>query len=211
MATPLTHSPKHRMPSGERRAAIVQAAIKLFSQNGFRGTTTKQLAQEVGVSEPVLYMHFATKSELYSAIIETLAERGEELRATVRSCHTEVHDDLGFVRKLADLLVGWYTEDPSRIRLLLYSALDGHELSELFYQRQVVPFLEVFSAYIRRRIAEGAFRQVDPMTAARAFCGMIGQYMQSIHVFGLPHPVQEQQATIREMVHIFLNGLKKPA
>jgi len=48
MSIPAITAPKHRMPSGERRAAIVNAAIKLFSQNGFRGTTTKQLAQAVG-------------------------------------------------------------------------------------------------------------------------------------------------------------------
>ncbi len=197
------------MSSDQRRAAIVKAAIKLFSQNGFRGTTTKQLAQAVGVSEPVLYMHFATKSELYSAIIENLAERGEQLRNKAKCADGEGLGDLGFFRQLAQLLMAWHSEDPSRIRLLLYSALDGHELSEMFYQRQVVPFLEVFAAYIRRRVEEGAFRPVDPLIAGRAFCGMIGQYVQSIHVFGIAQSEQEQQAALEEMVLIFLNGVKK--
>lgn len=197
------------MPSGERRAAIVDAAIKLFSQNGFRGTTTKQLAQAVGVSEPVLYMHFATKSELYSAIIENLAEWGEQLRCSANCAGAEGLDDLGFFRQLAQLLMSWHQEDPSRIRLLLYSALDGHELSEMFYKRQVVPFLEVFAAYIQKRVQEGAFREVDPLVAGRAFCGMIGQYVQSIHVFGIPQSEQEREAALQEMVLIFLNGVKK--
>lgn len=201
--------PKHRMPSDQRRAAIVNAAIKLFSQNGFRGTTTKQLAQEVGVSEPVLYMHFATKSDLYSAIIETLAARGEQLRGMAAVTDAEKLDDLAFFRQLAQLLMAWHREDPSRIRLLLYSALDGHELSEMFYQRQVVPFLEVFASHIRKRVDEGVFRAVDPLIAGRAFCGMVGQYVQSIHVFGIAQTEEEQQAALDEMVLIFLNGVKK--
>ena len=197
------------MPSDQRRAAIVKAAITLFAQNGFRGTTTKQLAQAVGVSEPVLYMHFGTKSELYTAIIETLAERGQELRDLASVTRKKELDDLGFFLNLAGLLMAWHKEDPSRIRLLLYSALDGHELSEMFYQRQVVPFLEVFAAYIRKRTEEGAFRQVDPVVAGRAFCGMIGQYMQSIFVFGVAQTEEQQQAALQEMVQIFLNGVKK--
>ncbi|MBL8220469.1 MAG: TetR/AcrR family transcriptional regulator [Bryobacterales bacterium] len=209
MSIPAISAPKHRMPSGERRAAIVNAAIKLFSQNGFRGTTTKQLAQAVGVSEPVLYMHFATKSELYSAIIENLAERGEQLRTMAARADAEQLDDLAFFRQLAHLLMDWHREDPSRIRLLLYSALDGHELSELFYRRQVVPFLEVFASHIRKRIEDGVFRPVDPIIAGRAFCGMVGQYVQSIHVFGIAQTDDEQQAALDEMVQIFLNGVKK--
>ena len=139
-----------------RRAAIVDAAIKLFSQNGFRGTTTKQLAQAVGVSEPVLYMHFATKSELYSAIIENLAERGEQLRCSANCAGAEGLDDLGFFRQLAQLLMSWHQEDPSRIRLLLYSALDGHELSEYSHalRRQV-------DLRMQRQDARGGQRGAD--------------------------------------------------
>ncbi len=104
MSIPAITAPKHRMPSGERRVAIVNAAIRLFSQNGFRGTTTKQLAQAVGVSEPVLYMHFATKSELYSAIIENLAERGEQLRSMAARADAEQLDDLALRANISETL-----------------------------------------------------------------------------------------------------------
>ncbi|MFM9597624.1 TetR/AcrR family transcriptional regulator, partial [Streptomyces scabiei] len=66
-----------RLSRAERRAAIIEAAIELFSEKGFRGTTTRELAQAVGVSEPVLYQHFATKKELYIAILSEKAVAGE--------------------------------------------------------------------------------------------------------------------------------------
>jgi AcrR family transcriptional regulator len=193
------------MPSGQRRKAIVEAAIRLFAKNGFRGTTTRQLAQAVGVSEPVLYMHFATKRELYGALIETLAEGVQKASCDLES--REGNDEEFFFR-LAEMMLRWYTDDPSRIRILLYSALEGHELSDLFYQKQIAPFLEAFAAYIRRRVEEGAFRELDPRKAARAFCSMIGNYGQGLVIFRFPEPEESREQTLREMVRIFLNGVR---
>ena len=64
------------MKSDERRDAIVHSAIHLFAEKGFRGATTRELAAAAGVTEPVLYQHFRTKSDLYSAIIEAKAGGG---------------------------------------------------------------------------------------------------------------------------------------
>lgn len=59
-----------RLSSSARRAAILDEAVKLFSEKGFRGVTTRELAAAVGVTEPVLYQHFETKRDLYRALIE---------------------------------------------------------------------------------------------------------------------------------------------
>ena len=61
---------KTRMKSGERRDAIIAAAVRLFSEKGFRGATTRELAAALDVTEPVIYQHFETKRDLYRAIIE---------------------------------------------------------------------------------------------------------------------------------------------
>ena len=60
-----------RLPALERRQAIIEAAAGLFAEKGFRGVTTRELAQAVGVSEPVLYQHFQTKRDIYEAIVES--------------------------------------------------------------------------------------------------------------------------------------------
>lgn len=188
----------------------MQAAVQLFSQNGFRGTTTKQLAHAVGVSEPVLYMHFATKRELYNAIIGSLTLGADGLKSAILPCPADT-DDRCFFRRLADLMLGWHMEDPARIRILLFSALEGHELSEIFYQKQIVPFNEAFTSYIKSRIDEGAFRDINPLQAARAFCGMVGQYAQSMVIFGLIETAEQQAAALDGIVDLFLNGVRKNA
>lgn len=59
-----------RLPAAERRAAVVEAAARVFAASSYRGTTTAEIAREAGVSEPVLYRHFASKRELYLASLE---------------------------------------------------------------------------------------------------------------------------------------------
>src|ERR1051325_9091837 len=58
------------MAGEERRRQILVVAISLFARKGFRGTTTKEIAQAAGVSEAMVFRHFATKEELYSAILD---------------------------------------------------------------------------------------------------------------------------------------------
>jgi AcrR family transcriptional regulator len=59
-----------RLPAAERRAALVETAIRVFSDGSYRGTTTAEIARAAGVSEPILYRHFASKRELYLAALD---------------------------------------------------------------------------------------------------------------------------------------------
>src|SRR5438034_6231487 len=59
-----------RLPAAERRQALVSTALRVFSQGSYRGTTTAEIAREAGVSEPILYRHFASKRDLYLACID---------------------------------------------------------------------------------------------------------------------------------------------
>jgi AcrR family transcriptional regulator len=59
-----------RMPAAERRVNLIEHASKLFAKHGFASTTTAQIAASAGISEPVLYRHFANKSDLYVACVE---------------------------------------------------------------------------------------------------------------------------------------------
>lgn len=59
-----------RLPAAERRQAILEAALRVFSNSSYDGATTAEIAREAGVSEPILYRHFASKRELYVACLE---------------------------------------------------------------------------------------------------------------------------------------------
>jgi TetR/AcrR family transcriptional regulator len=59
-----------RLPAAERRRALVEAALRVFSNSSYDGATTAEIAREAGVSEPILYRHFASKRELYFACLD---------------------------------------------------------------------------------------------------------------------------------------------
>jgi AcrR family transcriptional regulator len=59
-----------RMAAAERRLHLIETAIRLFTEGSYRGTTTAEIARAAGVSEPILYRHFASKRALYLAALE---------------------------------------------------------------------------------------------------------------------------------------------
>ena len=64
-----------RLPAAERRQAIVEAAMRVFATGSYRGATTAGIAREAGISEPILYRHFASKRDLYFACLDLARAR----------------------------------------------------------------------------------------------------------------------------------------
>jgi AcrR family transcriptional regulator len=64
-----------RLSAKERRAAVVDTACRVFAKSSYHGSTTAQIARETGVTEPVLYRHFASKRQLYLACLASAWER----------------------------------------------------------------------------------------------------------------------------------------
>lgn len=196
-----------RMTARDRRDQILAAAIGLFAENGFRGTTTKQLAAGAGITEPVLYRHFKTKGDLYAAIIEQKAQEGLSQAAKQLGPYLGGDDDEGFLTALAELIVDCYHQDPAYVRLLLFSALERHELSDLFFERHVLAFYQMVGGYLRRRMREGAIRQLDPNLAARLFLGMIHHHSLVGALFGEKIVRASRKTFVRELVQTFLGGV----
>src|SRR5439155_20235518 len=59
-----------RLPAAERRQAILDTACIVFAERSYRGATTAEIARAAGVTEPVLYRHFPSKTDLYLACLE---------------------------------------------------------------------------------------------------------------------------------------------
>ena len=75
-----------RLAAEERRALLLETACRVFSSGSYRGVTTAEIARETGVTEPVLYRHFASKRDLYFACIE---EAWRQVRAVWDCAATE--------------------------------------------------------------------------------------------------------------------------
>ena len=69
---------RSRLAATDRRAAIVDAALGVFSERTYGRATTAEIARAAGVSEPVLYRHFAGKRELFLACVDEVWRRLRE-------------------------------------------------------------------------------------------------------------------------------------
>ena len=199
-----------RLKAAERREQIVHAAIELFSRKGFRGTTTREIAEAVGISEAALFKYFATKEDLYTAIIEAKARTDEVIAMAAPAAARR--DDAGVFRAVGLHFLEEVQRDASLMRLLLFSALEGHALSEMFFRSRVRRLHEFLADYIRAGAAAGRFRPLDPLLAARAFLGMVFHNLLIHELFGVKRePTQGGHEVVETLVVLFLRGLETGA
>lgn len=170
--------PVGRMTGDKRREQILQTAVDLFSQRGFKGTTTKEIARAAGVSEAMVFRHFATKDELYGAILDNKGcedgvhrfpwEANETLQEAIKQ-----KDDFAVFYNIAFDALNKHQKDEGFMRLLFYSALEEHVLAQRFFNDFVERIYEFIGGYITTRQRDGEFRELNPRIAVRAFLGML--------------------------------------
>lgn len=90
-----------RLPAAERRRAIVESALQVFSEGSYAGATTADLARAAGVSEPILYRHFSSKRDLYFACLD---EAWLRLRERIEAQIEELGPEAGW-RSIAPSLL----------------------------------------------------------------------------------------------------------
>lgn len=196
-----------RFTAEDRRNQILETATELFARQGFEGTTTRQIAEKAHVNEAIIFRHFPSKEELYWEVIEHQCHLGRgraHLEAQLNS-NADLHTV--FVSIAEDFLRR--REDDDRLgRLLLFSALENHRLSHRFFQTHIAEVYEKLSEYIRERIADDTFRDVDPLIAARSFMGMLVYHYMIQELFGGKKFLKLDRREVAEsLVDMWLNGV----
>jgi AcrR family transcriptional regulator len=134
-------APAVRLPAAERRRALVDTAIRVFSEGSYRGTTTAEIARAAGISEPILYRHFASKRELYLAALDTVwsrmrtaweqaladAPNVREAFELIGRSHVAVHDCKFQMAELWVQALGEAAEDPELRRHLRRHMREVHD------------------------------------------------------------------------------------
>jgi AcrR family transcriptional regulator len=199
-----------RLRAADRRDQILAVATSLFARQGFNGTTTKQIAGKAGVTEALIFRHFPTKEDLYWAVIEAKIQDNsprERMQARLQAQGTDAEILCG----LATDILERRAKDQTLSRLLLYSALENHTLSQSFFRAFVSGYYGVLAEYIQRRARDGIFRPVDPVVAARGFLGMIIYHSWVQELFGgKRYEKLSVQQVSRTLVDVWLQGMLQP-
>jgi AcrR family transcriptional regulator len=204
----VTKTTTHKLPAAHRRRQIIQVAMNLFSAKGFEGTTTREISKAAGVSEAIIFRHFATKEDLYAAIIDFIIQGHSESFYTELNQAIESRNDTAVFETLAFCILETHRKEPAFHRLLLYSGLEGHKLSQLFMETQVRPVYQLLSDYISRRAKEGAFRRGNSMVLVRAFLGMVSHHSLIQRIYGDPFLHKSNKEVAKEFAQVFLHGVQ---
>src|SRR5437660_11681674 len=199
-----------RMAGEERRLQILRVAMSLFSQRGFRGTTTKEIALAAGVSEAMVFRHFATKEELYSAILDQKACLHDDMTPCQAVADAIARkDDRAVFEAMALNALNHHEQDAEFQRLFLHSALEEHELAQMFWKKFVHRVYQSLGDYIRERQREGAMVQIKTAIIVRAFVGMIVHHSLNNNLWDRERRLLNisNETAAREFTNILLRGV----
>ena len=202
------------MSAEERRLQILRVAVSLFSRRGFVGTTTKEIAQAAGVSEAMVFRHFANKQELYSAILDHKACSGDRMNPEAMVAEAlQEKDDRAVFERLALGALDHHECDPEFQRLLLHAALEGHELAQMFFEKFVRRVYELLGNYVAERQRDGAMIAMDPAIVVRAFIGMVIHHSLTNNLWDPKRDLLRisNQEAARQFSAILLNGISNNA
>lgn len=109
-------------PEGQK-AAILNAARRVFARYGYHGASTRAIASEVGVDVSTLYYHWGSKRELFDGVLQDLRQRFTDLLGRWLTESSDLDFDDAFDRAVE--LAGPFLGDEDSVRVLLYSVFDA--------------------------------------------------------------------------------------
>jgi AcrR family transcriptional regulator len=193
----------------QTRRRILNAARRVFLEQGFLDANLNEVAAQAGVGKGTLYRHFENKGELYVAMLSEHA--GELPRALARAVDPDApapeqlsqvaHYYLSFWQRYPEYFqIVWAVQNRDLIGPL--SSETSEHLRDVFERP-----LRVFEALIRKGIAAGELRAVDPWNTANALAlatnSIVGQM-----VSGVDQVVERDlDAVYRQFQDVVLNGL----
>ncbi len=154
-----------RMSGSERKRQIVQAALEIMAEQGLAGTTTRRIAEKVGVSEPALYKYFPGKKEL---VLEALDALGELFYETLSRGAGESGEVTERIYRMSDAYYEFVVTHPDE-SMLLFEAVTGARDPDIraALSDKLVSFTTILSLMFEEGKKDGVVRKdLDTMVAA---------------------------------------------
>jgi TetR/AcrR family transcriptional regulator len=199
-----------RQSAGE--AAILDAAVRLFSANGYDAVSMREVASEAGVSKANIYHHFDSKEGLYRAILQQSAE---DLSGLVE---TLAEGAGSFESRIAEFAAGHLRHldgNPLASRLIIREAFSSDdERSRMLVDQVFGSIFERIVSIFRAGQQAGALRrELDPALCATLLMGADVFFFQARDMLNQLPQVEFAAYPARfsrEMVEVMLRGMMNP-
>ncbi len=195
---------KKRMSSEERQGEIIRVAVELAADKGVDSVTTQDMADAMNLTQGAIFRHFATKDDIWFAVIVWVRER---LMKVLDKAATDATDPLNAIERMFFAHIIFISKHPAIPRLLFSELLHkkNGKLRQLIegiisgYESKIAGLLESAKAQSLVPI------DLDSQSAAVLYIGMIQGLVMQSSIFGGKHSLQQQAA---KTFPIFLYGVK---
>jgi AcrR family transcriptional regulator len=191
-----------RKPS-DAKEIILQSAVKLFTEKGFRNTAVHEITNDAQVNKALLFYYFKSKENLFHVLVEDL------MKSIADAIRTEVKKDRPADKKLKMLF-----------KLYVQKYLENGEIMKILYTEIALPgacspdvlnkfeedILRLAGEVIREGIKTGLFASVDPRLSAMMLLGAPSLFIKQNIISGAIVPYDEIEA---HTLDIFMKGLAK--
>jgi AcrR family transcriptional regulator len=195
------------MKKNTTKQRLLDATLKLISEKGYLGSTTREIAQVAGVTELTLFRHFGTKEKLFEELLKnhTFLPRLKELLPEL--------DGLSYgdsLRLIATRFLLSLKERKSMVKIMYSEVTIYPEKIKKLYNKFADDLRLTLASYFRGLQKQGLLRTVSPEMAAQLFLGMLFSYFRSEEIMregGMKK--QSMEKNIKEFVDIFMFGTMK--
>ncbi|MCG6143678.1 TetR/AcrR family transcriptional regulator [Leptospira bandrabouensis] len=201
----------YQNPSSTKEKDIVEAAENVFSELGFDGATTAELAKQANVTERTLFKYFPSKNDLYRRVLSGL------LLSTIVPGHmSDLKERLqtlkpNFKEWYLSILKARYTavaKEPKKLKLLLGALLFSKEFAEIFGNLWKINLYDTSVEAIEYFQQTGEIRKnLDPNQIVRASFSLAASFLITKFVLAPKYPIDPEKE-METIFSIFYEGIK---
>lgn len=162
---------------------LIEAAVQLFSRQGFRGTTTRQIARLADVNETSLFRHFPHKEDLFWAALESQLRR-LRIPRELQNALAQDHAPEQVLPLIIEFLVITAMYQPELTRLGWVSLVELRTDTERICRQQLDPIFQTINHYVEHCVSIGALRSVDASLTTIALTATILAHQELYPVLG---------------------------
>lgn len=133
----------------ERQQEIIQATIKLISEKGIQGFTTKSLSAEIGISEPAIYRHFSGKTEILHTMLEQFQA---SLNKNILQISDSENNAFEKINAILNKLLTHFTENPSYVSVIFSDEIYSNEKT---LSNKISEIMEIINSKFAKIISQG--------------------------------------------------------
>ena len=191
----------------DKRRVILDAAVRVFSGQGFHTCRVSDIADEAGVAYGLVYHYFSSKDE----ILDTLfLERWDLMLAAIAEADRQRRSPREKLYAIASFIIESYRRDPELMKVIIVEVTRAANTFGRTHLAKIRDAYDQISGIVERAQAEGTFRpEITPEFAALAFYGLVEQVLTGWIFESLPGGDREFERAKTLIVETICRGLER--